>query len=322
MGTIKHHKVKYDPKKEVILANEIIENCRYSLSPHGFALLMGLGQSIDYTKELWPEFEVDINGLFQFFNLKKNNGKRYDVVQKAFENILDNPLKIRVNNKKWSGVPWLAYEYDEDISNRVRINFHEKAIPYLMAFKTTFATPGYTKMLPGFYTKFQTKYATWLYPFFKKWQDLKSYETVTVKKNIKWVREKTFTESSLKTTGELLREAVNKAISDINEHSDLLVSHVSKKNGNIRAEVDGSRAMSHIYFIISTKPEHKKEGSKKKFASEGCLRDNFSYVEELTPEMIRGIYATFGTFKAYEKEYKCQLFKITIKGGYKVFKCR
>ena len=120
----KYNYTTYNPERDVILANEIIENCRYSLSPEAFKLIMGLSQSIDYTNELWPDFEVEIKGLFKFLKLTENDGNRYDIVRTAFENIIDNPLKYKVDNKKWGGVPWLAYHYDEVHHSRVRISFH------------------------------------------------------------------------------------------------------------------------------------------------------------------------------------------------------
>ncbi len=286
---------KYNPKKEVILSNEIIENCRYSLSTQGFMLLMGLSQSIDYTREIWPEFEIEISGLFNFLNLKKDNGKRYDNVRLAFENIIDNPLKIRRSAKSWAGIPWLSYDYDEAISTRVRVKFHQDVMPYLLAFKNAIGAnnnKGYTKMLPEFYQRFESKYATWLYPFFKKWQNTSSYKTIVVKKEIQWIREKTFTEKEYTRINDWLRYVLNMAVNEINEKSDLYILPIDKVNNNIKAEGKGKK-YTHVYFYIDTKKNHKNRKKNdiqlKVYHSEDEIKQDYNEVERLTAEQINGI---------------------------------
>jgi hypothetical protein len=251
----------YNPEKDVVLANEIIENCRYSLSPEGFKIIMGLSQSIDYTNELFPEFEIEMKGLFKFLRLNENDGNRYDIVRNAFENIVDNPLKYRVDQKKWGGVPWLSYHYNEAYHSRIRISFHPDIIPFLLAFKETAKKgflEGYTKMLPKFYERFESKYATHLYPLFKKWQDTGNWRPVEYKKTIEWLKEKTFTEkesSYKKNTGDWIRRVINPAIDEINLKSELFIKRISKENKNLLSEGMG-KTYTHVIFIVSTKPEY------------------------------------------------------------------
>lgn len=315
MMRIKNYSIaKYNPKKEVILSNEIIENCRYSLSSQGFVLLMGLSQSIDYTMEIWPEFEVEISGLFNFLKLKADNGKRYDTIRQAFENILENPLKIRRSAKSWGGIPWLSYDYDENISTRVRVRFHPDVMPYLMAFKNTIGTRGYTKILPEFYQKFQSKYATWLYPFFKKWQNTSDYKTTIVKKEVAWVKEKTFTEQEYSRINDWLRFVLNMAINEINENSDLYVLPIGKENNNIKSEGKG-KTFTHVYFLIDTKKHFKNKDNeqvqRKIYHSEEELREDYSFIEKLSGEMIKGIKSYQGkTLDEYANERNYTLIQI------------
>ncbi len=259
MKVRKYDITKYHPEKDVILANEIIENCRYSLSPEAFKIIMGLSQSIDYTNELFPEFEVDIKALFKFLKLDDKDGNRYEIVRHAFENILDNPLKYRVDQKNWGGVPWLSYMFNDKISSRVRISFHPDIAPFLLAFKKATHKgfiEGYTKMLPKFYERFESKYATYLYPLFKKWQDTDKWKTVEYKKTIEWLKEKTFTEKSYKTnTGDWIKRVINPAIDEINSKSELDVIRISRENKNLLSEGMG-KSYTHVIFFVSTKDEY------------------------------------------------------------------
>lgn len=319
---IKNYSIaKFNPKTEVILSNEIIENCRYSLSSHGFSVLMGLSQSIDYTREIWPEFEIEITGLFKFLKLREDNGKRYDTVRQAFENILDNPLKIRKSTKIWSGIPWLSYKFDGETSTRVHIKFHEDIMPYLLAFKSAIGISGYTKILPEFCQKFQSKYATWLYPFFKKWQDNKNYKTVIIKKEISWLREKTFTEEEYSKINDWLRFVLNKAIEEVNEKSDLYIRPIDKKNENILSEGKG-KAFTHVYFIIDTKKNFrgiKIDEQLKIYHSVEELKKDYSLVEVISNEFIQGLNNYKGqTLKEYAIENK----KILVKIDNKYYLCK
>lgn len=326
MQTKRYNKARFNDKEEVILANEIIETCRYQLSPHAFALLMGLCQNISFQEEILPEFDININGLFKFFNLSENNGKRYEVVRDAFENIASNPLSKKISKNKWAFIPWLSAEFNGDNNEFVQVSFHTKVIPYLLAFRRTIMPigvsprPGYTKITPYFYNNFTSKYATWLYPFFKKWQNTATYRTETVKKDIKWIREKTFTEKTHKQTCDLLSQVVNKAINEINKHSELDLKPISRKNGNIKAEGE-TRAMTHLYFEISTKPKYKKVRElprKKDPKTEEELREYYNSVEVLSYEMVNGIRGTFGSLEMYAKEKSCIIKRI----GDKYFKCK
>lgn len=319
MATVKYTKANYNPNRGVILSNEIIENCRYSLSTNGFILLMGLSQTIDYTQEIWPEFELDIKGLFKFFNISETNGKRYDVVRESFENILDNPLKIRISNKNWSGIPWLSYEYNEAISNRVKVSFHDKAIPYLFAFKETISIHnkaiGYTKILPKHYVKFKSDYTTWFYPFFMKWRNANEGTAVIVKKEIKWIREKSFTEKTHAAIGDLISKVVNKAIKEINLLTNIHVKEITRSNNNMKAEIKGSRQISHVYFIISTADLNKQEvkdpeTDKKTNKYLDQLYSKYNSVEPLSQEIIFSIRSSHGGFDSYADQHNSSIVQI------------
>jgi hypothetical protein len=146
--------------RDALMSSEIFEKHRYKLSLNAHKLLIGLIQNNDHMNKIFPEVGYDINGLFKFLGVENRND-RYDVVRLAFEEILNNPLKIRVSEKKWSGIPWLAYEFDGDESNFVKVTFTPKVEPYLLHFQK------YIRLKGRYITAFKSDYAITLYPVFR-----------------------------------------------------------------------------------------------------------------------------------------------------------
>lgn len=309
----KFTKVVYNDNREVILSNEIIENGRYNLSPNSFFLLLALSQAIDYQQKLFPEFYIEMAQLFKMFNLKENNNRRYEVIREMLSEITHNPLQIRKSLTNWRDIPWLAFDYNEEISTKLEISFHPKAIPYLLAFKNAIGldrVKGYTYVLPEDIHQFQSKYSIMLYPFFKKWQDTKTWKEVEVVRTIRWTKEKTFTYKGNKysRTSDWLKYVVNPVIKDVNEKSVLQVKKISAKNDTIRAN-EGGRTYTHIVFRINTKEEFitKKEEKKPvKFNSLEELQGAYSDIQEISVESFHAIQANTtmaAKAKSYDKTY-------------------
>lgn len=146
------------------MSNEVLEVNRYKLKLNSQKLLFGLAQSIDHTIDMFPEFGIDINGLFDFLDIRETHN-RHQIIRDAFFDITSNPLQKKISDKKWSTIPWLSAEYDEEESKFVKICFTEKAKPYLLKLKQ------YTKIKGLHITKLSSTYATWLYPVLKMIQD-------------------------------------------------------------------------------------------------------------------------------------------------------
>lgn len=146
--------------RTTLVSNEILERNRYNLKLNGQKLLFGLAQSIDHTIDLFPTLEVDIRGLWKFLGIEDRNDK-YEVVRDALFNITENPLQKKVSKKKWSSIPWMSIEYDEDDTMFVKVKFLDEVRPYLLKMAE------YTKLKGAFVAKLGSTYATWLYPIFK-----------------------------------------------------------------------------------------------------------------------------------------------------------
>jgi hypothetical protein len=147
--------------RNALMSSEIFEKHRYKLSLNAHKLLIGLIQNNDHINKIFPEVGYDIHGLFVFLGIEKRND-RYDVVRRAFAEIMENPLEVRYHEKKWSGVAWLSsYEYDESESSYVKVSMNPKIDPYLLHFDK------YLSLNGKYITSFKSDYAIRLYPLFR-----------------------------------------------------------------------------------------------------------------------------------------------------------
>jgi hypothetical protein len=146
--------------RTALISNEILEVNRYHLKLNAQKLLFGLAQSIDHHIDMFPELEIDIRGIFKFLGIEERND-RYEIVRDALFNITENPLQRKVSRKKWSSIPWMSVDYDEEDSKYVKIKFDDRVKPYLLKLSE------YTKIQGGYIAKLTSQYATWLYPIFK-----------------------------------------------------------------------------------------------------------------------------------------------------------
>lgn len=228
-----------------LVSNEVMEVNRYNLKLNAQKMLIGLAQCIDHTNDLFGDIQVDINGLFKYLEIEDRND-RYGLVRDALFNITENPLQKKVSDKKWSSIPWMSVEYDEEDSHFVKIHFDDKVKPYLLELKE------YTKIKGIYIAKLGSHYATWLYPVLKMIQQ-KYYGKREI--SIQRLKEYTFTDdpkenpsynTAKSATNNFLKYVIgvqwntktksydivkNSPLYEINEKTDITVSVEMVKDG-------------------------------------------------------------------------------------------
>lgn len=160
----------YNPDRSTFLSAEIFDKYRYNLGLHAQRLLFGLASCLDQTQDMFPNWEIDIHGIFEYLGVSNSN-KRYEIVHEAFTEIQSNPLQFKDSAKKWGGIAWLSeFKYDESKSTYVQVEFNETVKPFLLTFKR------YCEIKAKHYNKLGTQYSTWLYPYFKNYAKLGKWE--------------------------------------------------------------------------------------------------------------------------------------------------
>ena len=179
----------FDDNNFAQLSNKIFEKTyRTQLGPHAQKLLYGLSCSLTGVKELFPVWQIHISELFKYLNISENNNDKYDIVREAFEQIQNNPLQYRINAKRWGGYPWLnRYDYDEEKSRMVNVEFNENVREYLLKVKE------YCLLEVKFYIQLTSKYAMWFYPRFRS---VANQENASVTYTLQEIIDLTFNEKT------------------------------------------------------------------------------------------------------------------------------
>jgi len=305
--------------RTTLISNEVMEVNRYNLKLNAHKLLIGLAQSIDHTIDMFGDLEIDINGIFKYLEIEERND-RYTIVRDSLFNITENPLQKKISDKKWSSIPWMSVEYDEDDSRFVKIRFDDKVKPYLLELKE------YTTIKGLYIAKLGGAYATWLYTVMKMIQT-KYHGRRDI--SIQRLKEYTFTDSSKdhpayntakSATNNFLKKVIgvqwntktksydivkNSPLYEINERTDIQVSVSMVK--------EGKKYVAVSFYVVS---KYYKEQQK-------ALTDKSKYVTEIPKEGIQAmkrvpLTTVYANAKAQNMTVAalCEKFGYIIKDGY------
>jgi len=178
----------YSKDRFAKVSREILDkNYRTKLGLHAQKLLYGLASCLDESEDIFPEWQIHIDGLFKYLNVENSN-KRYEYVRDAIFEIAKNPLEYRVNEKKWGVMPWLSMaKFDADSSNYVTICFGDRIKPYLLGLKE------YCRLEARYYIELSSNYAMWLYPLLR---NIANKREAYLELTLKEIRELTYNEKT------------------------------------------------------------------------------------------------------------------------------
>lgn len=274
-------KSKPTKNRTSLISNEVLEKHRYQLSLNAQKLLYGFAQSIDHTIDMFPTIEFDINGLWEYLDIKSNRGDRYDIIADAITEIQKNPIELRqADSKKWLTVNWITTSgFDAQKSEYVHVKFNDDVKPFLLNLK------GYVKIQGKYICDLNSKYSTWLYPVMKMiLEKYKGKHVITLDR----LKEYTYTDSSKAyndpTFGNKnflnrclgISRNSKKKVWVISENSPL--HEISKKTDvTVTAEVlKKGRKYDSVMFYVTSKT--------KKKTKEGASDDKSKYVNEIPKE--------------------------------------
>jgi hypothetical protein len=174
---------KYNPTRKAFISHDFLEKYRYNLDLYSQKLLFGLAQSLDVTEELFPTWNIDIRHLFKYLNIENTN-KRYEIVRKAFMDILKNPVEWKMSERRWGGLPWLSFvQFNEEDNNMVTMQFNDSVKSFLLDLKQ------YCELETRYYVGLSSKYSIWLYPHLRN-----AVRMGTLDMTIQKIKEITFTD--------------------------------------------------------------------------------------------------------------------------------
>lgn len=194
---------------------------------------------IEISDEGFYECKFDALNLSESLGFQPNNASRD--FKNIGKNLVRQTLDIKNDAEKWEYIPWFRrISYDKGI---LTICFNDLMNPYLLQLKNH-----YLKYKLEITTKYTSVYSLRIYEIIKAMYGEKKGLKNEFKMKIEELREMTNTEKKFERFSSFKDKVLDKAVSEINEHSEYSISYKLVKL---------SRTYNEIIFYINEKFEIK-----------------------------------------------------------------
>lgn len=228
-----------------VKANKFVQEYRISLSLAEIRIVNYLIANIDspkYDKE-FREFKFDIKEFADIVYPEKNKGSVYQWLPKIIKNLSDKSAWKEIPSDEKPGkmkkvlVRWIE-EPEFDVGF-VKLKLNKYLAPYLLQLDK-----GFFKSKFQYTALAQSKYTIPLYELLKSWEAIKNHKKTFEIGELRLYMDAL--EKSKNNIAEFKRRALDPAVKEINQITDLSVSYKEIKHG---------RKVTHIEFTILHKPE-------------------------------------------------------------------
>jgi len=261
----------------IVRKPENLVKARYKLSPLAIKFLSTIIANIKRSDDVDEEYILQVK---DFKELTGQKTKRiYELIEEALEDLLKNPLKIPLNKEetKFLMTNWVnSAVYD---AGQVSFMIDKRLRPILLEVKEKFLKYKLENIL-----NLKSSYVIRLYEFLK---DVFNKETRQGKKaekiySVKELREKLEIPKSY-VYGMLKKRILEKAKSELAEHTDILFDYEEIKTG---------RKITHLKFIIRLNPA--------KLQTDNGVQDNYFKSRKTFVALLRKNYSGNGKFWGYK----------------------
>ena len=252
----------------VVKKNEFLK-FKYSLSLNEQRLLLACISKIDSRKPILPEqeFFVTVQEMSDLFDEKRDNVYRdLKIVCKKLRSAFITTTD-REKDKEINWVSTVTYWKDE---SRVSIVFNSAVLPYLSSI-----TEKFFKYRLADVKDFQSVYSLRFYELLHQFQPNGSGSQEI---EVDELRALLNLEDKYATFGELKRSVIDKAITEINQYSNLTVSYGERKR---------ARKVVAIQFAFETKQKVPEVDHKKQMSLEQFVRENSAKTKGKTEFEVR-----------------------------------
>lgn len=204
----------------IVKRNDLL-NVSYSLSLNEQRILLGCISQVDSRLTLDKEktFEVSVQSIKDLFG-SQNASHFYTEIKNAVERLSERWIVIR-GDKRVVKLRWVYKIEYLDNEATIRLNFSPDVIPYLSEI-----TERFTKYRLNDVKDFKCIYSLRLYELFAQYQAIGSREIEVDELRILFELENKYP-----SFGELKRSVIDKALYEINLHSNMNVSCGFRKRG-------------------------------------------------------------------------------------------
>lgn len=210
--------------KQVVKANDLIQKSRFSLSLQQQKVILYLISQINADDEDFRLYDFSIRDFCLACGIDFDNGNNYAELKRQVQDIRNKSIWVTLPDGRETTLAWIEKATINKHDGTIQIKLDNDMRPYLLQLKSNF-----TKYELIYTLYFKSKYTIRLYELVKSihYDETKPYERIYKIDELKKILD-----AEIYTTYQHFREKVlDKAICEINEHSDKTVSYTPIKNG-------------------------------------------------------------------------------------------
>ena len=231
--------------QKVVKANALIQKSRFSLSTQEQKIILYLITKIKPCDEDFKLYEFSIFDFCHVCGIHDESGKTYADLKKSLQKLSDKSIWITLEDGRQTLLRWIERPFIEPNKGVVQIKLDNLMKPFLLKLQDNFTQ--YTL----FYTlAMRSKYSIRIYELLKSYQHKGLYEC-----GIEDFKKQIYAEA-YKQHADFKRYVVETAIREMNEFSDLNVSHSFEKTGRKFTKI--------IFFVTLKDKQNEKKGVRKK----------------------------------------------------------
>lgn len=229
-------------EKQVVKANDLIQKSHFSLSLLQQKIVLYLISQIEYNDKDFRLYEFDIREFCKVCGIDFDNGGNYNYLKEQIKEIADKSLWITIEDEE-TLLRWITKPYINRKEGVIKIRLDEDMKPFLLQLKANF-----TQYELIYTLHFKSKYTIRLYELIKSihYHDLEPYERIYTVEELK----KLLDAEVYKTYQHFREKVLDKAIAEINEYSDKIVSYepikIGRRIGKIKLKVETKETLEML----------------------------------------------------------------------------
>jgi plasmid replication initiation protein len=211
--------------RSVRKANDLIQKSRFDLSLQQQKVILYLISKISPYDKDFQTYEFNIKEFCQVCGIDYQSGRNYEALKDQIKRIADKSIWIRIPEKKEQTlIRWIEKPRIKENSGIVEIKLDEDLKPYLLQLRQNF-----TQYELIYTLCFNSKYTIRLYELIKsiQYDELKPYEREYDLDEFKDL----LGASSYKAYHHFKERVLDRAVTEINEHSDKNIEYALIKSG-------------------------------------------------------------------------------------------
>lgn len=260
--------MELDPNKPIKQSNRLVE-AKYKLTVYEQRMMICICSQLNHNAAEFNKVRVSVADMAKFCNFDKT--KTYSHVKSTIMRLMSRVVQIKMPNGGWYGTHWLQSAEYIPSESIIEYKLDDRLCPELLQLKAAYlSTPAAPLM------EFRRDYSARLYFILKKMLKVHEFEY-----GLDFFRERFQLSRSYDIFFNLKNKVLEPALAEINEKSDINVSHEYIKQGRNYTKIKFVVTLKDSKALPSPDPE---ESPKKKIELETGQTQLFEAPKILEPQ--------------------------------------